>query len=211
LTNLRGDLQHLGDSVEQALTRSIHGLQHSDTAVARWVMSHDSEIDDLRRVVEERVILLLATQQPIVAHDLRLLAVVSAIATELERIADYANAIARRTCRIVERGQQPNLPPGIDEMIDLTRQMLRTSLQALFDEDEDLARGMAETDDRVDELETALRETLIARLPENPDYTHTLLDMLDVVHALERAADRATNIGERVIYLVTNNLEELNP
>ncbi|PDW03508.1 phosphate signaling complex protein PhoU [Candidatus Viridilinea mediisalina] len=207
---LRDDLLRMGSMVEQALLRALKALDHWDTAMAAQVISDDSRIDEVWRSLEERTIMLLATQQPIVASDLRLCTVVTAIAGELERIGDYANAIARRVRSATKRPALLPPPPQIQEMAELTLQMVHTSLEAFLHQDVDLAHSLTASDERVDELEDRLRAEIIANAKRDPDCFEAAIDMIDVVHALERSADRATNIGERVIYLVTSSIETIN-
>jgi phosphate transport system protein len=207
---LRDDLIRLGSMVEQALLRAIQSLDTWDTSVASQVIHDDAEIDAIWRNLEERTIHLLATQQPIVAGDLRFVTVVTAIAGELERIGDYANSIARRVHRATRRPALVPPPPQIHEMAQLAIEMIHNSLDAFLRQDIDLAHSLTATDERVDDLEDSLRAEIIAMAKADPARVEAAMDMLDVVHALERAADRATNIGERVIYLVTNNVETIN-
>lgn len=210
MQELRDDLLRLGSSVEEALQHALRSLQTSNPAIAMWVITNDATIDEMRHNLEERVIGLLATQQPIVARDLRLLSAVSAIATELERIGDYATSVARRVHRAPEHPAQVPLPDAIESMTSITIEMVRTSLQAFLNEDEALARSLGSRDDEVDKLEDTLHDDLIEYIQNYTECTAAAVDMLDIIHALERAADRATNIGERVIYLVTSDIEEIN-
>ncbi|RRR65565.1 MAG: phosphate signaling complex protein PhoU [Candidatus Viridilinea halotolerans] len=207
---LRDDLLRMGSMVEQALVRALKSLEHWDSALAAQVISDDSHIDEVWRSLEERTITLLATQQPIVASDLRLCTVVTAIAGELERIGDYANAIARRVRSATRRPALLPPPPQIEEMAQLTLQMIHTSLESFLRQDADLAHTLTESDERVDELEDLLRSAIIAGAKNDPACFEAAIDMIDIVHALERSADRATNIAERVIYLVTNSVETIN-
>lgn len=207
---LRDDLLRMGSMVEQALLRALKALDTWDTAMAAQVISDDSRIDEVWRSLEERTITLLATQQPIVASDLRLCTVVTAIAGELERIGDYANAIAKRVRSATRRPALLPPPSQIQEMARLTLQMVNTSLQAFLLQDADLAHSLTASDERVDELEDLLRAEIIASAKDDPARFEAAIDMIDVIHALERSADRATNIGERVIYLVTNSIETIN-
>lgn len=210
LDSVREDLLRLGNMVEHALQRAIRSLETWNTTLAAQVIQDDTEIDEARRNVEETVITLIATQQP-VASDLRLLGSVFAIATELERIGDYASSIAKRLQRVTKRPRIVTAPPGINEMTSLVQKMLGICLDAFLKQSTDLAHSLIALDNRVDELEDTLRDELIAMAHEDSARIEAVLDLLDVVHALERAADRTTNIGERVIYLVTNEMEELNP
>jgi phosphate transport system protein len=210
LEDLREDLLRLGSRVEHALQRALRSLETWNTSLAAQVIQDDKEIDIAKQAVEERVIMLIATQQP-VASDLRLLGSVFAIATELERIGDYASSIARRLQRVSSRPVLVTPPAGLGEMAALAQKMLNMSLEGFLRQDVDMVHRMAEFDDRVDQFEDKLREELIELAHKEPKRIEAILDILDMVHALERAADRATNIGERVIYLETNAIEELNP
>jgi phosphate transport system protein len=208
--SLRDDLLRLGSMVEQALLRAITSLDTWDSVAAAQIINDDAQIDNAWRALEERTIHLLATQQPVVASDLRLITAVTAIAGELERIGDYANSIARRVRRATRRPSLVTPPSAIKEMATLTLQMVNTSLEAFLRQDAAIAHSLTQSDERVDELEDLLRAEIITLAKTDPEKVEAAIDMLDVIHALERAADRSTNIGERVIYLATNNVESLN-
>jgi phosphate transport system protein len=135
---------------------------------------------------------------------------VTAIAGELERIGDYANSIAKHVRAAARRPSLTPPPPQIYEMANLALQMVNTSLEAFLRQDAELAHSLTGADERVDELEDSIRSQLIAAAKADPSAVEAAIDMLDVVHALERTADRATNIGERVIYLTTNIVETIN-
>jgi phosphate transport system protein len=210
LEEIREEVLSLGRAVEQSLTRAVHSLQTQNVAVASWVIENDSQIDEARRLLEERVINMLATQQPVVAQDLRLLAVISAIATELERIGDYANHIAQRALQYPDQVAQIGWPDDINRMTERAQQMLHTSLEAFFQGDADMARALKEQDHEVDELRDRLRDQLTTFAHNHEQYISTIIAMIDVVNLLERTADRTTNIGERVVYIVTSEVVELN-
>jgi phosphate transport system protein len=210
LETLREDLLRLGSMVEHALIRAMRSLETWNTTVAAQVLSDDEQIDEARRDLENRVTLLLATQQP-VAGDLRLVGSVFAIASELERIGDYACGIARRVQRIT---QQPALiapPAGIYEMSNRAQKMLKISLDAFVRLDVDMAQSLSSDEDYVDMMETRLHDELIAVAKAEPKRIEAVVAMIDVVNLLERVADRSTNIGERVIYMATSEQEDLNP
>lgn len=210
IAGLRDDLIRMGSMVEQALLRAAATLETWDPVAAAQVINDDAAIDQAWRSLEERTIHLLATQQPVVASDLRLCTVVTAIAGELERIGDYANSIAKRVRRATRRPALLTPPAQIHEMARLAVQMVNTSLEAFLRQDAELAHSLTAADERVDELEDALRAQILDAARADPALLDAAIDMLDVLHALERAADRATNIGERVIYLCTSSLETIN-
>jgi len=210
LSTLRDDLVRLGTMVEHALQRSIHSLETWNSSLAAQVIQDDILIDDARVRAEEQVIKLIATQQP-VASDLRLLGTIFAMAGELERIGDYASSIARRLQRAASRHMLVSPPGGIYEMATLSQKMLNISIDAFLRQDSTMIHSLSHYDNRVDTLEDMLRSILIQQARHDPQRIEAILDILDIIHALERVADRATNIGERVIYLETSTMEELNP
>jgi phosphate transport system protein len=210
IEGLRDDVMVLGDAVERSLIQAIQVLHTHNAATASWIAENDKRIDQVRYQLEERVVAFLATQQPIVAHDLRLLAAVSAIATELERIGDYANGIAQRASQPSHQTGQLAWPESIGEMETRALHMLRISLEAFLNEDVEQARNLGALDDRVDDLRDQLQLELVKQAQENVQAIPTVIDLLEVVRILERTADRATNIGERVIYIATNQVEEIN-
>lgn len=209
LAELREDMLRLGNRVEYALSNATKSMETWDSDLASQVIAGDSRIDDARKDVEERVITLIATQQP-VASDLRLLGAVFAIASELERIGDYACSIARRLQRATSYPRLVTPPNGVYDMASLAQKMLHMSLEAFLHQDTEMAHSLAEYDNRVDELEDTLRHDLLTMVQNDPERMEAVLDLLDVVHAFERAADRATNVAERVIYLVTSVIEDIN-
>lgn len=211
LEEIRDDVVALGDTVEEQLKRAIDSLRSQDTVVAAWVNENDIRIDDVRRQLEEQAIEMLATQQPVFAQDLRLLAVVAAVATELERIGDYASSIARRVLANPDYFAKIEWSADMEQMVNVTREMLHTSIQAFLSQDANMAYSLAKTDHTVDALRDSLRASFISMAHRHEDYIDSAIDMLEIVHVLERTADRATNIGERVIYIVTSSMEDINP
>ncbi len=207
---LRDDLLRMGSLVEEALSRVINSLNTWNVTTAGWIIRDDARIDELQYTIEDRVTMILGTQQPVVASDLRLVLTVGFIASELERVGDYAAAIARRVRR-AEGQANVSLPAEFQDMGTLACQMLHNSLEAFLHQDQDLAHELKAADERVDAYEEQLRTYFFDMMRANPPQIETISDLLDMVHVFERVADRATNIGERVIYLVTNRIEELNP
>lgn len=210
LENLRDDLLRLGSMVEHALQLAMRSLETWNMTIAAQVINDDTEIDEARKTAENQVIILLATQQP-VAGDLRLVGSVFAMATELERIGDYACGIARRVQSISKQPALVTPPSRLAEMGILARRMLNTSLDAFLRQDVELAQSLMVDEDHVDALEVKLRAELLQVAHAEPQRLEAVIDMIDIVHLLERVADRSTNIGERVIYMATSEVEELNP
>lgn len=210
LDNLRDDLLRLGSMVEHALINAVRSLENWDTIAAAQVIQDDALINQTRWEVEEQVIKLMAAQLAN-ERDPRLLAAAFAIAGELERIGDYACSIARRVESITRQPALVLPPPGLGEMTRLAKKMLNTSLEVFLRQDVAMAYSLRGDEDRMDELEEQLQAELMDHARAEPERIEAALGMLDVVHALERVADRATNIGSRVIYLTVSINKELNP
>jgi phosphate transport system protein len=206
---LRDELLHMGSLVEQALKLSIRSIEVWNTTVAAQVIDGDKEIDKAQKEIEESVIRLIATQQP-VASDLRLVGSVFAIASELERIGDYARHIAR----VVKKTSSPleiSALSRIAEMSEIAQKMLNLSLESFLHQDSEIAHSLAAYDKQADELEARLREELIEVARTSPQHFEPVLDLINVAHILERVADRTTNIGERVVFMETSEVVSLNP
>ncbi len=209
LNSLQKDLLAMGDLVDRAIERSIQALANRDLALAERIIQEDEAINQAQRDLDEKCLVLLATQQPL-ASDLRAIIAVSNIATELERIGDYAKGIAKIT---ILMGDQPLLKPLIDvpRMAEKGRQLLRQQLEAFVNRDVEAARRLAAEDDIVDGLYDQVYRELMFFMMQDPKTIGRATHLLWVAHNLERIADRTTNIGERVVFLVTGQVEELNP
>ena len=204
------DLLRMGSRVEHSLADAMRALARWDTELARQVIAGDAEIDDARSSIEEAVLDLLATQQPVLATDLRMLNATIAIAGELERAGDYAKGIAKRVERCLRAPALVEPPAGLHRMGALAQTMLHTTLDAFVRLDVELARSLAVEDERVDELEDQVVAEVMAAAREDVRKLDCAIYLLDIAHTLERLADRTTNIAERVIFIATNVIEQLN-
>mgnify|MGYP000885089432 CR=1 FL=1 len=208
LRQLKDDLLMLGSMVEKAIARSIDALRRRDQKAAQEVIDEDDYIDQRRFEIEERCIKLIATQQPM-AGDLRTLIAILHLSVELERMGDYAEGIAKIS---ISMGDEPPLKPLIDipRMADKATDMLRRGLDSLVNRDVVEAASLGVEDDEVDALYDQIYRELLTFMLEDPKAIQRATYLLWVAHNLERIADRATNIGERVIYLVTGKLTDIN-
>ena len=208
LREMQEDMLALGGMVGQNLSEAVEILKRQDRAGAERLIAADRSLNERRFAIETDALILIATQQPM-AIDLRIIAAVMTITSELERIGDYAKGIAKITLMI---GDQPLLKPLIDVplMAEKARSMLHRALEAFAQRDLIAARAIPEEDDEVDELyDQVYRElmTFIIADPANIDQANYLLW---AAHNLERAADRVTNICERVVFAVTGRMEEMD-
>ncbi|MBS96446.1 MAG: phosphate signaling complex protein PhoU [SAR202 cluster bacterium] len=208
LQALQDGLLILGSMVDKAIHKSIQSLKDRNLQLAQTVIDEDDLIDQKRFELENSAVTLLATQSPMAA-DLRLIISALHIAVELERMGDYAEGIARISQTI---GEQPTLKPLIDlpKMTDLATAMLRKSLLAYTSRDMDLAIEVCKSDDAVDSLYEDVYHELVGFMIKDPDTVQRATYLLWVSHDVERIADRATNIAERVIYLITGELSEID-
>jgi phosphate transport system protein len=200
LDYLHRDLLLMAASVEEALQEALRALQNREPALARKVIEGDSVIDQEENHIEESCLKVLALHQP-VAGDLRRVAAVLKINTELERMADLAEEIAERAQHLSQLPPVP-VPAKLQRMTDLTTSMVRQSLDAFIATDARLARAACRMDDEVDRCNQEVIEDLIRRMSADPEMVEAGLSLFSATRHLERIADHATNIAEDVVYLV---------
>ena len=208
LQDLGKKLQELGLMVENALVEAVDALKRRDLEKAEQIINADRSVNERRYAIEHETFVLIATQQPM-AVDLRTLAAVLEIATELERIGDYAKGIAKIT---IKMGTEPFVKPLIDipRMAEKARSMLQRALQAFAGRDTDLARAIPAEDDEMDALYDQIFRELTTRIMVDPKLVDRASYLIWVAHNLERAADRVVNICERVIFMVTGEVVEFD-
>lgn len=208
LSKLQDDLLILGSMVEKAITKSLDGLKQRNSAISEEVIKNDDLIDAKSFQIEDKCIDLIARQQPL-ASDLRFIVTVLHLSVELERMGDYAEGIAKISLAM---GDQPPLKPLIDIplMANAATEMVHQSLNALVERDNVLATQVCNDDDIVDELYDKVYQELLTYMIKDPEAIQRATYLLWVAHDLERIADRATNIAERVIFLVTGNMTNVN-
>jgi phosphate transport system protein len=204
LNQLEQEVTSLAGIVDKATLRAIDALKTRDLAESRQVIKEDDYIDQKRYEVEERCVDLIATQQPM-AGDLRNIIALMHISVELERMGDYAEGISKISLLM---GPNPPLKPLIDipKMSDRATLMLRNSIDALVSRDVVKANQVLLDDDEVDALYDLVYRDLLVFMMEDPHTIERATYLLWIAHDLERIADRATNIAERVIYLVTGKI-----
>ncbi|WP_240418875.1 phosphate signaling complex protein PhoU [Paenibacillus periandrae] len=201
-------LLKMGTLVEDSISKAIESLATLDEKLAVTTVNQDDVIDDLMLEVEERCLRLIALQQPM-ASDLRIIGMALKIATDLERISDHAVDIAKISIRL--SGEELIKPlEDIPRMAMLVRNMLQESLLSYMELDIHRASALAEKDDEIDKLYSALMNEIIALMSSDFQRNRQLSHLMFVAHYLERVADHATNIGEGVIYMVTGKRKDLN-
>ncbi len=208
LSALKHRVLELGVEVGGTIDEGVQALRTRDRVLAAAIVEHDTEINRTRYEIEEACYTLIATQQPL-ASDLREIISILLIAIELERIADYGKNLAEI---VVRMGNEPLLKPLVDipRMSELIQQMLTRALDSFARNDPVSAREVIASDDQIDDLYVQVFRELMTYVVEDPRTVTRALHLLFAAHNLERAADRVTNIGERVIYAATGRLEELN-
>ena len=205
---IKKDIIKMGSLVDTAIADSMQSLQERDQIQAQQVIDHDETINALRFKVEEACLTLIATQQP-TASDLRDVIAAMSIVVEMERMADHASGIAKTVIRM---GDEPLLKPLIDlpRMAQLAREMLRDGLDSFITRDVQKARIVATRDDEMDLLNRAIFDELVEIMAERPDGVERATYLLWCSHNLERIGDRVTNIVERVVFMTTGDMEDLN-
>ena len=208
LGQLQQEVISLAEIVDKATMRSVEALKQRDLTESQQLVQEDDYIDQKRYEIEDRCVDLIATQQPM-AGDLRAIIALLHITVELERIGDYAEGIAKISLLM---GDEPPLNPLIDipRMAEKATTMLRNSMDSLVSRDTIKANQVLKDDDEVDLLYDQVYRELLAFMLQNPQTIQRATYLLWAAHDLERIADRATNIAERVIFLVTGKMVESN-
>jgi phosphate transport system protein len=208
LDGVRDSVVTLGSMVDKAIDRAGMALEARDFFLARRVIREDLQINQLRFAIEQAVLELLATQQPM-ASDLRFLTGVLHIVSDLERMGDHARSVARLVIRL---GTEP--PPGglvqVRQMAALCRDRMRRALDAFVGRDCSLAAGVAAEDTQTDALQDEVYAELLGIMISDPATIAPATYLLWVAHNLERIGDHITNVCERTIFTVTGRMEEIN-
>jgi phosphate transport system protein len=208
MQTLEDDLLLEGSMVEKQIERAMTSLRTLDYELARRVIEGDKEIDHLRYQIEEHAIQLIATQQPM-ASDLRTIIAAINMIVDLERMGDHAEGIAKI---VLMHEDQPLLKPLIDlpRMAEIAQGMLHRALDAFVSRDTEAARRVIDEDDEIDQLYDQVYRELMTYMMNDPRTFDRATWLLWAAHNLERIADRATNIAERVVFMVTGRMEEIN-
>lgn len=208
LESTQDQLIQLSTMAVNALSKSIEALLNHDIDAALEVIEDDMKINRLEEEINDRVILLIAKQSP-VATDLRRLVVIIKVASDMERVGDYAVNIAKDTIRL---GKEEHLPQiaQIERMHKLAAAMLMQVIDAFVEEDVVKAKEIAELDDQVDDLYGQVLTQLILAGSEDPGKISQITQLAFIGRYMERSADHATNIAEQLFYLVRGRHYDLN-
>jgi len=204
---IQDELLIMGSMVEEATLQAVLALKNRDINIARQIYSNDRLINEKRYSIESAILILIATQQPL-AHDLRLLAAMLEISSELERMGDYAKGI----CKVVFNLRDIEIPipmKDLEGMADKAVNMFHRALAAFISEDADVARAIPAEDDDVDKLFLKAQRFIFHTMLQKPEIIDHSNLLLWVAHNLERLADRVTNICERTYFVATGEFLEL--
>lgn len=201
LQELKNKLLYLSSLVVKALEESNEALVQRSDEKARWVIELDNKIDKLDEEIEEACIRLLALRQP-AARDLRFITTAIKVNGHLERIGDMAVSICEKIIRL---NQEPQLKPYIDlpRMSEIARKMIKDGLEAMINENVELANQVRMNDDLVDDLNEQIFRELLTFMIEDPRTIHRSILIMQISKNLERICDHAKGIADMVIYMIT--------
>lgn len=201
LNELHRNLVKMGAIIERQMDDMIKALLNQDVELAKLVIERDDEIDEIERVIEQECILLIARQQPI-ASDLRDIASILKIITDLERIADHCEDISQYTIKL---SQEKYVKPlvTIPEMAEKVKAMIKAVIDSCVRRDLDLAEKVYAMDDEIDELFHQIVDELQAYMQKDPSVIKQCTDFIFIVKYLERMGDHAGNIAGWIAYNVT--------
>ena len=200
LTRLSGIITQMGGLAENQLAMAIQAMVKRDSELAAHTIERDAQVDDLEREVDNFVVRLLALRQP-VATDLRTIVTALRIASDLERIADYAANVAKRAIALNQ--VQPVRPMhSIPRMGEVVQAMIKDTLDAYVAHDVQKAMAVWQRDEEVDEMYNSLFRELLTYMMEDPRSITTCTHLLFIAKNIERMGDHATNIAELIHYQV---------
>lgn len=205
---LQQNLLEMGKIVEEMLESAILSLKNRDVQLAQETIRKDDLVDRLNLEIENKSLQLIALQQP-VAKDLRTIASALKIITDIERCGDYAVDIAKVSIRLAEKEIFKPLEL-LPKMVELVQSMLRRALEGFVERDLEKIKKMIEEDDEVDHLYNSLHEEIVDYIKRDSSLAPQGIHLLMIGRYLERIADHITNIGERVYYMETGELQELH-
>jgi phosphate transport system protein len=206
---VRDSVLRMGSLVESAIRQASRALVAHDAALALDVISGDAIINEAQRGVSRLIAVTIATQQP-VARDLRYLLTLDHVTYELERMGDHAASVAKA---VIKLAPEPPLQKYVHlpEMAERSAVLVHGVLRALVESDVVKAREVAVEDDEIDRLYHATFDEVVELMRQDPANVERGARIIIASHYLERIGDRATNIAEDVVYLVTGDVEDLNP
>jgi len=210
LSELRDHILLMGSRVEEELKLALEALNTLNPDKAREVFAADRIVNKSRFDIEEKCFSLIVTQQP-AARDLRTIMTAMNIIIDLERMGDQAKGIAKVVPHLL-KNPVPDRPLELKQMGEEVSRMLNQVMLAYAHGNIDLARVIARQDDAVDTLYAQVFGKIMNQMAQvsNPDKIEATYELLRVARELERFGDLATNVAERIIYLVTGSLEEIN-
>jgi phosphate transport system protein len=199
----------MGSLVEEAIRRASQALTGHDAELALDIIKADARINDAQREVSRLISVTIATQNP-VARDLRYLLTLDHVTYELERIGDHASSVAKQ---VIKLAPEPPLADYVHlpEMAERSAVLVHGVLRALVDADAVAAREVAVLDDDIDRLYHATFDDVVELMRQDPGNVERGTRIIIASHYLERIGDRSTNIAEDIVYLVTGDVEDLNP
>jgi phosphate transport system protein len=208
IKQIQDEIFTAGSMVEQATLDSVKIFKNRDMEAAQTLVDDDQNINDKRFAIENAILILMATQQPL-AHDLRLLASMLIVTNELERMGDYAKGIAHNAMRL-GNSSIPVPIRNIEKMADLAVSMLHRALSAFINEDIKIAVTLPKEDDQVDALFNDSYRSIVKTMIADPETIDESSTLLWVVHNLERFADRVVNICERTVFIKSGEMLEMD-
>jgi phosphate transport system protein len=207
MNELKDDVLILESMVRESILDAVKSLMTQDKKLAKRVTKNDQLINEKRFQIENECLITIATQQPM-ASDLRILASILEISTELERIGDYGKGIAKIT-KLTKRHELPPLMENLTPMADLAVDMLQSAVKAFVEGDVEAAKKIPLRDDDVDEYFNNIYKGLVKEMAKDPEAIKLANHLQWAAHNLERMADRVTNICERTLFIETGSIYQI--
>ena len=210
LNELNDEILRMGRLVEDELKLAMEAFNELDAEKAKEVSAADRVVNRTRFDIEEKCFSLIVTQQP-AARDLRAITTAMNIIVDLERMGDQAKGIAKVVPRLIAT-PVAFYPPELAQMGEMVAKMVGQVMVAFAHKNVDLARILANQDDDVDALYARVFTQIMAQMADaaSPDKVEAAYELLRAARELERVGDLVTNVAERIVYLETGSLDEIN-
>lgn len=205
IESIHNELLLMGSLVEEAIINAIHSFKTKDIILARKIIDKDSKIDQLEDTIEDKCIKFIARQHPL-ARDLRNVLSILKMITDLERIGDHCEDIAKYTIKLADEKYIKEIV-SLPKMADLASKMVKSAIDAFVAHDPELARKVWKMDQEIDDIYKSLYAELLDLMEEDPSKTKQSVTFLFIASHIERIADYATNICEKTVFSAEGNYQ----
>ena len=207
LQQLDNLIAEMGGLCESKLAQAVDAMMRMDLDLAAEIIETDKKIDEMEHQVDSLAVNLIALRQPMAA-DLRVIVAALKVASNLERIGDYAKNISKRAVTLSRADQVTNISQSIPRMATIVQSMITSVLDAYLARDAERARDVRLRDEEVDQMHSSLFRELLTYMMEDPRSITSCTHLLFVAKNIERIGDHITSVAEQIHFIVHGEAPE---